>query len=148
MGVEEYGGWVDKLMTVRHIDAARTTNLPALDVADVLGPWYRSMNMDVEPGLEPARDPFDEEQPVREEPSPPIPSGTRISVYWTEMEQWFDGTVTSSRLETGDDGQRQRATHVQYDPFGTWRSTRQLSYWHCLDDEHWQFADEGASGSA
>ena len=90
-------------------------------------------------------DPFDDAQLVHEEPSPPIPSGTRITVYWTEMDQWFDGTVTSSRLETGDDGQRQRATHVQYDPVGVWRSSRQLSYWHCLDDEHWQLADNGAA---
>ena len=44
-------------------------------------------------------------------------------------------------------GQKQRATHIQYDavPVGSWRTAKQLSYWHCLelDDEHchWQLMD-------
>ena len=71
-----------------------------------------------------------------------LKKGTKISVFWTEMQQWFTGTVTSSRLETGDDGQTQRATHIQYDKVGAWRTTKQLSHWHCLDDECWQPADD------
>ena len=30
LGTEEYKHWIDKMMTVTHIDAARTTNLPPL----------------------------------------------------------------------------------------------------------------------
>ena len=41
--MQEYGYWVDKLMTVRHIDATRTTNLPAMEQADVLRPWLEHL---------------------------------------------------------------------------------------------------------
>ena len=40
LGTEEYKHWIDKMMTVTHIDATRTTNLPPLDQADVLRLWW------------------------------------------------------------------------------------------------------------
>ena len=54
------------------------------------------------------------------------------------MDAWYDGTVTSSRVERADDGSSQRATHINYDPTGPWRTAQQLSHWHCLDDENWR----------
>ena len=97
MGIEEYGHWVDKLMTVRHIDAARTRHYQLAgyrsytDLADVLGPWYRSMDMQLERNNEPEADPFDENAaPPNNAPSPPLGKGTKLSVYWTDMEQWFN----------------------------------------------------------
>ena len=51
------------------------------------------------------------------------------------MNEWYTGTVTSSRKEAGDDGAQQIATRIVYDPVGTWGS---LAYYHCLDDERWR----------
>ena len=101
------------------------------------------MDMQLERNNQPEADPFDENTaPPNSAPSPPLGKGTKVSVYWTRwgaMVQW-DGDQLS-RLEVGDDGQKQRATHIQYDAVGSWRTTKQLSYWHCLDDEHWQLTD-------
>ena len=122
LGVDEYCTWMDKIMTVRHIDATRTTNLPVMEAADALEGWHEQLD-----------GPMERNEPA--EPSPPVQNGTRISVYWTEMEEWYHGAVTSSRIETGDDGQPQRATRIVYDATGPWK--RQRAYWHCLDDETW-----------
>ena len=63
----------------------------------------------------------------------------RVSVYRTELKQWFDGTFTSSRLEPADDGGTQRASRIAYDAVGLWANCndKQLAYYHCLDDEQW-----------
>jgi hypothetical protein len=125
LGTQEYMHWMDEIMKVRHIDATRTTNLPCMDAADALAGWQEQLD----------------EPPEREidaTPTPPsnaVPNGTRVTVYWTEMDAWYDGVITSSRLEAGDDGAPQRATRVLYDATGPWR--KQLAYWHCLDVETW-----------
>ena len=70
----------------------------------------------------------------------PVKRGTRVSVYWTEMDQWFTGTLTTSRVEPADNGGEQRACCVVYDAVGPWATCNkpQLTYWHCLDDEQWK----------
>ena len=68
-----------------------------------------------------------------------LAKGTRISIFWTDMNEWFDATVTSSRIEAGDDGRPQRATHVTYDAVGLWTRARDLKYWHCLEDINWNY---------
>eukprot|EP00966_Prymnesium_polylepis_P118754 2744993-Prymnesium_polylepis.2 len=98
-GIEEYCKWMDKIMAVRHIDATRTTNLPCMEAGEALEGWHEQLERPMEPD-------------VPTEPSPPFRNGTRISVYWTEMNEWYHGDVTSSRLETGDDGRPQRATRI------------------------------------
>ena len=47
--------------------------------------------------------------------------------------------MTSSQIEEGDHGHRQRATRIVYDPVGAWAgcTPKQLTYWHCLDDENY-----------
>lgn len=35
----EYSTWVDRMLTVEHLDATRTTNLPTIDAADALQEW-------------------------------------------------------------------------------------------------------------
>ena len=72
-------------------------------------------------------------------PPAPLKPGTRITVYWTELRQWFNGTYTSSRVEASDDGGEQRASRIVYDAVGNWRhcQTAELTYYHCLDDETW-----------
>ena len=72
-------------------------------------------------------------------PPAPLRPGTRITVYWTELRQWFNGTYTSSRIEPSDDGGEQRASRIVYDAVGPWRDCQvtELTYYHCLDDETW-----------
>ena len=127
LGVDEYCHWMDEIMKVNHIDAARTTNLPCMDAADALAGWDDALGDD-----------FDSKAP--EGPSPPLPKGTRISVFWTDMEEWYRGTVTSSRMDSTDDGTKYRATRIVYDSVGAWRTQR--SYWHSLDDEHYELIAE------
>ena len=68
-------------------------------------------------------------------PPPPLSKGDRISVYWSDMERWFDGAFQWSIVETGDDGEPQRTSCVLYDAVDEWKA--HYGY-HCLDDEHWQ----------
>ena len=49
LGVEEYCAWMDKIMTVRHIDATRTTNLPCMEAADALEGWHEQLERPMEP---------------------------------------------------------------------------------------------------
>ena len=56
-----------QIMTVRHIDATRNTNLPCMEAADALEGWHQQLERRMEP-----------DAPT--EPSPPIRNGTRISV--------------------------------------------------------------------
>jgi len=71
---------------------------------------------------------------------PPAPPGTRITVYWTELDEWFSGTLTSSRLEDADGGGKQRSSRVVYDKTGLWTRAKDkdLVYWHNLSDELWK----------
>ena len=68
-----------------------------------------------------------------------------MKVYWTEHRQWYDATFVRSQVEKGDDGGVQRASCVRYDAAGDWRDCdqRELTYWHCLDDEWWQHEAAG-----
>ena len=65
-----------------------------------------------------------------------------MEIYWTESQEWYTGTFTSSRVENADGGGQQRASRIVYDATGLWAkcSEAQLTYWHCLDDEQWQHA--------
>ena len=80
-------------------------------------------------------------------PSPPLAKGTRARVSACTGPTWINGStalsLASSGLEDGDDGHKQRATHILYDAVGPWRTAMQLSYWHCLDEEHRQQAGNG-----
>ena len=136
LGVAEYSEWMNKLMKVSNVDSTRTSNL--LDEDDLLAGWAAAL---------PEREAADTDEVMAaaaaaEEPAHVhLRKGTLISVYWTEMSAWYDGTVTSSRVETGDDGQQQRATRVAYDAVGSWRAH---ACWHCLDDERWRPRTAGA----
>ena len=126
LGADEYCHWMDEIMKVTHIDAARTTNLPCFDAADALSGWAGQLD-----------DAFDTpEQPNT--PTPPLAKGTRVSVFWTDMGEWYHGTVTSSRIDATEDGDRYRATRIQYDPVGKWRTDY---YWHSLDDERYDILE-------
>ena len=124
-------------MGVKHIDTARTTNLPVMDMADAIAAWGDAL--DVEKGMPE----WDALTPTTE-PGAAVAKGARIAVYWTEMNEWFNGTCTSNRLEAADGGGTQRATYIVYDAVGPWPACtkEQLRYCHCLDDEQWHFADQ------
>jgi hypothetical protein len=141
---EEYGRWMNKIMTIKHIDAARTTSLPPMELAEMMGAWQEFLG-DKEPHRErEGADTFDAEAARQaQHVAPALTRGTRVSVYWTEMEEWYAATVTSTRKVTGDDGRAQRDTHVMYDAVGPWRTKQQLAYWHCLDDEQWRLEEGG-----
>ena len=66
-----------------------------------------------------------------------ISKGDRISVYWTDMSEWFNGTYRCSRVEAADDGGSQRSSCILYDAQGPWATCTksQLTYWHCLDEQ-------------
>ena len=70
--------------------------------------------------------------------TPALARGTRVQIYWTDEQQWYDATIAKWQWEEGDDGQRQRATHVVYDAVGVWPETK---LWHCLDDVTWRTID-------
>ena len=144
MSKQEYALWVDKLMHVRHIDTARTTSLPVMDLADAIALMEDSkFDQAAQPDLAPTAlvGGWDGE-PKHVAGPPPVAPGTRIEVYWTDHGEWFAGTYTSSKVEPADDGGRQRASRVVYDAAGAWAgcSKAQLTYYHCLDDELWRSA--------
>ena len=137
MSKEEYGQWVDKLMSVRRIDTARTTSLPAMDVADALSAWSEELDIH--------GDTTDHwtEPPTPFKPGPSLlKPGDRVSVFWTDLDVWHEGVYTSSRIEAADGGGTQRASRIVYDPIGPWAQCKpkDLTYWHCLDDERWRHA--------
>ena len=134
---QEYGEWVDKLMSVRRIDTARTTSLPVMDVADAIAVWGDQLKIEGTAMLDTWT-----EHAAAAPSAPPRSSlhpGDRVSIYWTDLEQWFQGTFTSSRVEDADGGGQQRASRIVYDATGPWAqcTPKQLTYWHCLDDEQW-----------
>ena len=133
---QEYALWIDKLMAVKRIDTARTTSLPVMDAADAIAAWGDQLKIGGTDLLEK----WDDQGP-KTTPGPSLlKPGDRISVYWTDLRQWFDGTYTSSRVESADDGGTQRASRVVYDAVGLWANcnSKELAYYHCLDDEQWQ----------
>ena len=134
----EYAEWVDKMMKVRHIDAARTTNLPIMDAVGAIAIWGQQLDIT---GKQIMPAPPRDVKPVKPPPST-LKSGDRVSVYWTDIQEWHVGTFTSSIVEVGDDGALQRASRIVYDRQSRWAhcSTKELTYWHCLDDEMWQRA--------
>ena len=134
MSKQEYAHWVDKLMGVTHIDTARTTNLPVMDMADAIAAW--GDKLDVEAGLAEWDAPT-----LPTEPGTALAKGARITVYWTDMKTWFNGTCTSSRLEPADGGGTQRSTYIVYDAVDAWSkcTAAQLRECHCLDDEQWHY---------
>ena len=137
MSKEEYAKWVDKLMSVRHINTARTTSLPVMDIADAVHQWRDELGMRGDlPSIASWRDEKSKKQHV---PPPVLKPNDRIEVYWTDMREWFPGTFTSSRVEQGDDGNKQRSSRIVYDRDGVWSrcTVAQSTYWHCLDDEQW-----------
>lgn len=134
LGVAEYAEWMNKIMTITSVDSTRTTNL--LDEHDTIFEWD-----DVLPEKEThaVRDDFDTAAAAATTIATKLDKGTRVSIYWTEMNAWYHGTVTSTRTEHGDDGKPQLATRILYDAVDSWRV---LPYWHCLDDECWRREDE------
>eukprot|EP00966_Prymnesium_polylepis_P012768 293628-Prymnesium_polylepis.1 len=100
-----------------------------MEQADVLRPWWEHLGGAEEQrgGRYPTNDTFDAAAAsVAASPSPPLSRGQRISVFWAEIDAWYDGTVASSRVERADDGSSQRATHINCDPVGPWRTAQQL----------------------
>ena len=133
---QEYGLWVDKLMAVKHIDTARTTSMPIMDMADVIVAWGEQLHIEGTGDLET----WDDKPPPTDAPAPPpLNKGERLSVYWTDHKTWYACTYLSSTVEKADGGGKQRTSHVVYDAVGAWAgcSKKELTYWHCLDDELW-----------
>ena len=127
-------------MQYKTVDTARTTNLPVMDEADAIILWEEALNKNNGERLDAEADEKASVTTTARPPPPPIKANERISVYWTEMNEWYTGTFTSSRVEVGDDGELQRVSRVVYDAVGPWKAT--TVYWHCLDDERWQAVKE------
>ncbi|KAL1530150.1 hypothetical protein AB1Y20_001066 [Prymnesium parvum] len=121
LGVVDYTHWVDKLMSVRHIDACRTTNLPIMDTHDVVSMWEDEL----------ARPDSCFDEPVVPDHLAP---GTRIRVYWTEEEEWFQGSVTSQRRDTNTHPPA-LLTRVAYDASPSYPAQ---CMWHHLADERFE----------
>ena len=136
MTTHEYASWVDRMMQVQRIDTARTTNLPIMDAADAFERWGTQLY-----GTRPEHWTGEERPPVAE--PAPLKKGERLSVYWTDLNEWYEGTFVASRVEDADGGGKQRASCIVYDAVGPWAqcSKAQLTYWHCLDDEQWEAAE-------
>ena len=151
MTTVEYTSWIDRMFKVRRLDATRTTSMPVMDAEDLYAPIEAEITARERRGKrkrDDTADAFDEaaaQQPAAAER--PLPKGTRIRVYWTELDEWYEAAVLSSRMERGDDGEMQRATHVVYDAVGAWSSStaKQLTYWHCLSDEAWAVSEQHMS---
>lgn len=94
--------------------------------------------------VEPADDPMDDtdvQVPTQHaaasnKASTAVTKGARITVYWTEEEQWFEGSVTSQRWQPPQAGEQGAyLTFIRYDD-----SPRCL-HRHDLDDEVWEYLD-------
>ena len=144
MSKQEYALWIDKLMSVKRIDTARTTSLPVMDAADAIAAWGNQLHIQGSDELELWTAP--QATPAEASP-PPCKAGDRVSVYWTELKQWYEGTFTKSIVENADSGGRQRSSRIVYDQVGLWANctTAQLTYWHCLDDDLWHLCGDGAT---
>ena len=136
MTKQEYSHWVDKAMAVKRLDTARTTNLPVMDLADAMvATWGDKIAKDAQVGQ------WEDTPAPPTVPPPHLRRDERISIYWSDMDQWFTATYRTSRVEAADGGGKQRSSCVLYDAAGPWAncSKSQLTYWHCLDDEIWQY---------
>ena len=139
MSKQEYAHWIDKMMAIKRIDTARTTSLPVMDAADAIAMWGNQLSVDS------PLEHWDEEQASRATVSAgatPHHRNASREVFWTEINKWFTGTFTSSRIEDADGGSKQLSSRIVYDATGPWAScnAKQLTYWHCLDDEMWRLA--------
>ena len=67
---------------------------------------------------------------------PNLKNGQRITVYWTDMDEWYDATHLSTRKTIDGEGDTIYESHVEYDAVGVW--TNKTKYWHCLSDETWE----------
>ena len=115
-----------------------------MDAADAIALWGDELKVE---GTEMLHTWSEQRQPPPEPPPPsPLSPGDRITVYWTELREWFTCTFMRSQLEDADGGGKQRSSKVVYDATGPWAtcSVKQLTYWHCLDDEQWSFADDNS----
>ena len=138
MTKQEYSHWVDKAMAVKRLDTARTTNLPVMDLADAMvATWGDKIAKDAQVGQ------WEDTPAPPTVPPPPLRRDERVSIYWSDMDQWFTATYRTSRVEAADGGGKQRSSCVLYDATGPWAncSKSQLTYWHCLDDEIWQHVE-------
>lgn len=139
---ETYGNFIQRAMAIEDFDAKRTTNLPVHDVVDLVPEWEQHLREPRKRGRKPKAaqsddDEFDcaaEEAERREPAERALEKGTRIAVYWTDLDDWFTATVLSSRLDRSEEDDR-RLTHVLYDAAGGWSKRSELSYWHCLAHE-------------
>ena len=136
----EYATWVDRILSVRRIDTARTTSLPIMDAADAFAQWGDQLKIVGADTLERWDTPRTDSTVL---PSP-LKRGERLYVYWTDDNEWYPGTFVTSRVEDADGGGRQRSSCILYDAVGAWASCTkaQLTYWHCLDDELWKQNDD------
>ena len=125
-------------MAVTRIDTARTTSLPIMDAADAIAAWGNELHVNGSARLEV----WDDKAATRAEPvgKPPLRSGERVSIYWTEMREWYSGTFKTSKIEPADGGGKQRACCIVYDAVGAEASLSEAerTFWHCLDDELWR----------
>ena len=139
MTKQEYASWVDKLMAVKRVDTARTTSLPVMDLADAITAWGNQLDVEAPAAKAEWREP----PPPLAVDKAPLKRGERVSIFWTDMNEWFTGTFSTSRVEAADGGGQQRACCIVYDATGPWAACNkaQLTYWHCLDDEQWQHAE-------
>ena len=52
-------------------------------------------------------------------PAAPLKRGEHLSpAYWTELDQWYTGTSTTSCVEAVDGGGKQRSSCIAYDSTG------------------------------
>ena len=123
---------------VRSVDAARTTTVAAFAGTQVLGAWERELGGRAEKANARHADAFDERAARAEggDAHPNLGKGARISVYWTEMDEWYEATHLSTRKVRDENGETVHESHVQYDAVGEWKTT--TKYWHRLADEEWE----------
>ena len=129
-------------MGVTRIDTARTTSLPVMDRADAFARWGKQLGVDGGDVMPVDTVDRDTNAPPAPQGKPTLKVGTRVSVYWTDMDEWFEGTYQCCRMEAADGGGTQRASCIVYDATGPWASCskKQSTFWHCLDDEQWKVA--------
>ena len=117
MPKQGYAHWIDKMMAIKRIDTARTTSLPVMDAADAIAMWGNQLRVD-----SPLQH-WDEGQASQataaaQPGAPPLTTGARVEVFGTEINEWFTGTFTSSRIENADGGGKQRSSRIVYDATG------------------------------
>ena len=84
--------WIDKMMTVTHIDAARTTNLPPLDQANVLRLWWEDAS---DPAARRPR--TRDDQPTRSSPGEALAAGRPLGrVCLSSGQIWTNGSPAQS----------------------------------------------------